>query len=59
MSSLNPMTAILPLLFVLFTSILREGYEDYYRHKSDDSINSSECNLVSNKKVSKQKWKDV
>jgi hypothetical protein len=34
-SPLNPVTAILPLIFVLGVSMLREGFEDYGRFKSD------------------------
>jgi magnesium-transporting ATPase (P-type) len=34
-SPLNPATAILPLIFVLAVSMLREGFEDYGRYKSD------------------------
>lgn len=34
-SPLNPMTAIFPLLFVLFLSMSREGYEDYNKYESD------------------------
>jgi len=34
-SPLNPLTAILPLIFVLSVSMLREGFEDYGRYKSD------------------------
>jgi magnesium-transporting ATPase (P-type) len=34
-SPLNPITAILPLIFVLSVSMLREGFEDYGRYKSD------------------------
>lgn len=28
-SSLNPITAIAPFVFVIFMSLIREGYEDY------------------------------
>ena len=34
-SPLNPLTAIFPLMFVLFISMAREGYEDFQRYKSD------------------------
>lgn len=35
------MTAIAPLIFVLGLSMLREGWEDFGRHKSDREVNSS------------------
>ena len=34
-SPLNPVTAIIPLAFVIAISMLREGIEDYIRYKSD------------------------
>lgn len=39
-SPLNPMTAVAPLCFVLFVSMLREGIEDLERHKYDNQLNS-------------------
>lgn len=41
LSPLNPITAIAPFLIVLFVSVLREGLEDYTRHKSDQKENST------------------
>ena len=43
LSPLNPFSAIAPLVFVLSLSIAREGYEDYNRHQTDDTLNSSEA----------------
>lgn len=39
-SPLNPYTAVMPMLFVLTISMVREGYEDYQRYKSDQEQNS-------------------
>ena len=39
-SPLHPATAILPLIFVLTLSLLREGFEDYGRFKSDKTQNN-------------------
>ena len=36
-SPLNPTTAILPLVFVICVSMLREGIEDYMRYTADKS----------------------
>lgn len=38
-SPLSPMTAVAPLAFVLFVSMLREGIEDFERHKFDSQLN--------------------
>ena len=63
-SPLNPFTAVGPLLFVLGLSIMREGIEDYLRHKSDNQVNSLNCLVLENssdkepKFVLKQ-WKEL
>lgn len=38
-SPLNPATAWAPLAFVLAISMIREGYEDFQRYKSDKEMN--------------------
>ena len=38
-SPLNPITAILPLAFVLMVSLIREAIEDYRRYRSDRKTN--------------------
>ena len=40
-SPLQPWTAVLPLVFVLFVSALKEGYEDFVRYKSDRRVNNA------------------
>ena len=39
-SPLNPASAVIPLIFVLSLSMIREGVEDYKRWKSDRKDNS-------------------
>jgi hypothetical protein len=36
-SPLDPLTAINPMVFVLTLSMIREGFEDFQRYKSDKS----------------------
>lgn len=38
-SPLNPLTAWAPLVVVLGISMIREGWEDYQRYKSDKEMN--------------------
>ena len=40
-SPLNPVTAILPLVFVIAVSMLREAVEDWRRHQEDERVNST------------------
>eukprot|EP01062_Namystynia_karyoxenos_P061845 TRINITY_DN5451_c0_g1_i1.p1 TRINITY_DN5451_c0_g1~~TRINITY_DN5451_c0_g1_i1.p1 ORF type:complete len:1261 (+),score=390.46 TRINITY_DN5451_c0_g1_i1:131-3913(+) len=39
-SPISPITAILPLVFVLTVAAVKDGYEDYQRHKDDNKWNS-------------------
>jgi hypothetical protein len=58
-SALNPITAIVPLVFVLAISMIREGIEDYYRYKSDKEANSSPVLIYRENKFEKLTFKDV
>lgn len=55
MSTLNPFSAIAPLAFVLGLSMIREGWEDYGRHVSDNEVNSTECFVLKDKIITKYK----
>jgi phospholipid-transporting ATPase len=48
LSPLNPFSAIAPLIFVLGLSMVREGYEDYYRHESDNEVNATATKISVN-----------
>ena len=41
-SPLNPVTAIAPFLLIMLLSIIKEGIEDYERHKLDIQTNSTQ-----------------
>lgn len=45
-SPLNPFTALAPFVFVIGLSMLREGYEDIQRHKSDIEINAYKTKVL-------------
>lgn len=45
-SPMNPSTAIAPLVFVLMVSMIREGFEDYDRHQSDEKENMDKVNRL-------------
>ena len=46
-SPLDPITATLPLIFVLVVAILRNAYEEYQRYRADKSANSAPISLFS------------
>ena len=49
-SSLSPITTGFPLLIVLGTSAIKDGNDDYKRHKSDDTVNNRRVDVIENKR---------
>eukprot|EP00124_Ichthyophonus_hoferi_P000614 Ihof_evm7s24 gene=Ihof_evmTU7s24 len=44
-SSLNPVSTALPLIFVLALTAIKDGYDDYKRHVSDRELNGREVEV--------------
>jgi len=38
-SPLDPTTSIIPLIFVISVTAVKQGYEDWLRHRSDNEVN--------------------
>ena len=55
-SPTNPITSILPLLFVLTLTALREGYEDFNRWLQDNEINHRHCRVLRDGKLETIRW---
>lgn len=55
-SPLSPLSAVLPLIFVLTLSMAREGFEDYKRWKSDKKSNSSLTHIYKEKNLNNIAW---
>lgn len=55
-SPLSPLSAVLPLIFVLSLSMIREGFEDYKRWKSDKESNSSITHVYKDNNLNKVSW---
>eukprot|EP00759_Apiculatamorpha_spiralis_P026361 PhF_6_TR29350/c0_g1_i5/m.43140/K14802/DRS2, ATP8A; phospholipid-transporting ATPase len=49
-SPITPVTAILPLLFVLLVAAVKDGYEDYKRHVADNNANSAKVTVLRNQR---------
>ena len=58
-SPLNPFSAVAPLVFVLSVSMLREGIEDYLRHRSDLEENSARVKIYIQGKFKEMKSQDI
>jgi len=58
-SSLAPITTILPLVFVLALTAIKDASDDIARHRSDREVNNRETRTVVGKEFVTRKWKDI
>lgn len=58
-SSLTPATTVLPLIFVLLVSGLKEIVDDYYRHKFDNTVNARLSSVVVGGEIKQVRWDNV
>ncbi|XP_075259797.1 phospholipid-transporting ATPase IF-like isoform X5 [Convolutriloba macropyga] len=42
----SPVVSIIPLAFVILTSMAKQGYEDWVRHKADSALNNREVKVI-------------
>ncbi|XP_061081832.1 phospholipid-transporting ATPase IH isoform X4 [Conger conger] len=47
----SPITSGLPLFFVITVTAIKQGYEDWLRHKADNSINRCPVHIIQHGKV--------
>ena len=55
----SPLTAVLPLLFVLGVAAIKDGYEDYVRHQCDNRANSILAQVVRDGQMVKVQSRDI
>lgn len=59
-TSLSPSSTAVPLMFVLLATMVKDGYDDYGRHKSDGQLNNQETLVLDDEgKFVKRKWQEV
>ncbi|CAF0761204.1 unnamed protein product [Rotaria sordida] len=58
-SSLAPVTTILPLVFVLSLTAIKDASDDIARHRSDSQVNNCETKTVVGNELVTRKWKDI
>ncbi|KAL8259196.1 hypothetical protein R6Q59_027149 [Mikania micrantha] len=51
--------SLFPLLFVLTVTAIKDGYEDWRRHRSDRNENNKESLVLQIGKFKPKKWKDI
>ncbi len=50
-SPVHPVTAVSPLTFVICVTAIKQSYEDWLRHKNDDTVNNRPVKIVRNGKI--------
>ncbi|GLG92822.1 ATP8B4 protein [Gryllus bimaculatus] len=45
-SPVSPATSFVPLVFVIFVTTVKQGYEDWLRHRSDNEVNNALVTVV-------------
>lgn len=51
--------SLFPLLFVLFVTAIKDGYEDWRRHRSDRNENNREALVLQSDQFQLKKWKNI
>ena len=52
-------TYLFPLLFIVFLTMIKDGYEDYKRYKSDQEENNKETKVLRNGRFETSTWQQV
>ena len=55
----KPMSMVITFSSVLFLTMLKEAYEDYFRHKQDRQVNKSKTRKVTSKGLEELEFQDV
>ncbi|XP_060803599.1 phospholipid-transporting ATPase IF isoform X2 [Amyelois transitella] len=58
-SPVSPMTSIAPLTFMVLVTAVKQGYEDWLRHKSDNKINNQTVEIVHNNVIQEVKSSSI
>ncbi|KAH9519101.1 ATPase class I type 8B member 4 [Bulinus truncatus] len=58
-SSLEPVATVIPLVFVLSISAIKEAIDDFQRHRSDDQVNNRRSYVLRDKKIVEERWHKV
>ncbi|KAL2093381.1 hypothetical protein ACEWY4_010693 [Coilia grayii] len=58
-SSLSWFTTIVPLVMVLAITAVKDATDDYFRHKSDEQVNTRQSQVLIRGKLQNEKWMNV
>ncbi|XP_029909378.1 phospholipid-transporting ATPase ID [Myripristis murdjan] len=58
-SSLSWFTTIVPLVFVLVITAVKDATDDYFRHKSDQQVNNRQSQVLIRGHLQDEKWMNI
>lgn len=56
---MSPTTSILPLVFVVTVTAVKQGYEDWLRHREDNKVNNAPATVLRDGKVKEVRNQDI
>lgn len=57
---MKPVSTAVPLTLIVLVTMIKDGYEDLGRHRSDNRLNNQLASVVSDKgEERKKKWQDI
>ncbi|XP_037780538.1 probable phospholipid-transporting ATPase IF isoform X1 [Penaeus monodon] len=58
-SPVSPLTSVLPLVFVITVTGVKQAYEDWLRHREDNKVNNAPARVLREGSVKKVRWRDI
>ena len=55
----NPYLGMIPLVFVVLVTAIKQAYEDILRHRSDKEVNNLPVRILTNGQFAEKKWEDI
>lgn len=57
---MKPVSTAVPLTLIVLVTMIKDGYEDLGRHRSDNRLNNQLASVVNDKgEERKKKWQDI
>ena len=57
---MTPVYSVLPVLFIMTVTGIKDAYENYRKERSDDEVNSQLTEVVNNQgAIESEKWKHL
>ncbi|XP_042878523.1 phospholipid-transporting ATPase IF-like [Penaeus japonicus] len=58
-SPVSPLTSVLPLVFVVTVTGIKQAYEDWLRHREDNKVNNAPARVLREGSIKEVRWRDI